>query len=96
MAEIRVDLIGKFVTRAAASGAGRVTALDHEIRDNAVERDTVIVATFRKVQEGRAGHRHLGGVEGGGDIADVGVECDFDVVHETWIVVVWGKTLSLK
>jgi hypothetical protein len=24
------------------------------------------------------------------------VECDFDVVHETWIVVVWGKTLSLK
>jgi hypothetical protein len=46
-----VDFVFEFlaVDRAAsAAGAGRITSLDHEVRDNAVEDDVVIVASLRE------------------------------------------------
>ena len=46
-----MELIGKFVTRAAASGFGWIATLQHEAFDHAVERYIVVVAAAREVEE---------------------------------------------
>src|SRR6266576_1378394 len=39
-----VELVGEFVTGTAASGAFRASALDHEVRNHAVEYEAVVKA----------------------------------------------------
>src|SRR5205085_3237962 len=46
-----VDLVLEGVARAAGSGPGRVAALDHEVRDHAVEDDAVVEAITREPLE---------------------------------------------
>jgi hypothetical protein len=49
-----VDLVLKFLAvdaAAAAAGAGRVTALDHEVGDDAVEDDSIVVAALGELLE---------------------------------------------
>ena len=61
MFEIRVDLVGEFLAEdgaAAAAGAGGVAGLDHEVRDDAVDEDIVVVAS------GGEGGKVLAGLEG--------------------------------
>ena len=46
-----VRLVLELVAGAAHAGAGRVAALDHEVRDDAVEDDPVVEAVARKLDE---------------------------------------------
>lgn len=54
MLQVRLDLIFKFlaVDRASTSScAGRVTTLDHEVWDYAVEDDAIVVAALGELRE---------------------------------------------
>lgn len=62
-----MELVVKLITGAAATGAGRVAALDHEVGDDAVENETVVKAVVRQIFEVGDGARSL-----------VGEEFDFD------------------
>ena len=77
-----VDLVGEIVAGAAAAGARRVAALDHEVRDHAVKLDAVVIPALGEVQEIGGGHRHLRGEDGAFDIAAGGVEEDANVLHK--------------
>ena len=46
-----VRLVLELVAGAAHAGAGRVAALDHEVRDDAVEDDAVVEAVARELDE---------------------------------------------
>ena len=54
-------LVLEAVARAAAAGALRATALDHEIRDHAVEIQAVVEAALGQVDEVGDGQRRLVG-----------------------------------
>ena len=54
-----VDLVADDVARAAAAVAPRVTALDHEVGDDAVEGEAVVETLRRELQEVQAGERRL-------------------------------------
>ena len=61
MFEIGVDLVGEFFAEdgaATAASAGGVAGLDHEVRDDAVDEDVVVVAP------GGEGGEVLAGLEG--------------------------------
>lgn len=52
--QIRMDLVGELLTvdtGAAATGAGRIAALDHEVADDAMEDGVVVVAATRQLGE---------------------------------------------
>lgn len=52
--QIRMDFVGKLAAidgGAAAPGAGRIAALDHEIADDAMEDGVVVVATSNQLGE---------------------------------------------
>ena len=58
MLQSRIDLIFKLFAvdgSAAAAGAGRVAGLEHEVWDDAVEDDVVVVAAFSEGGEVGAG-----------------------------------------
>lgn len=76
-----MELVGKLVAWAAAAGFGRVTALQHEAFNYAVEGHIVVVAAACKVEEIRAGERGFRRVESGVDVAGGGMNSDFDVGH---------------
>ena len=62
--EIGVDLVGEFVAEdgaAAPAGAGGVAGLDHEVRDDAVDEDVVVVAPGGEGGEVLAGLEEVGG-----------------------------------
>jgi hypothetical protein len=49
-----MDLVFEFLAvngAASSAGAGRVTGLDHEIGDDAMEDDVVVVSALRKGRE---------------------------------------------
>src|SRR6185312_14858675 len=46
-----VELVLELIAGAAGAGARRVAALDHEVRDDAVEDDTVVEAVARELDE---------------------------------------------
>ena len=76
-----VDFVGKLVARTATAGAGWISALDHEVGNDPVEGDPVVVAALGEVEEIRGRDGHLGGEDGGLDVALVGVQRDADVGH---------------
>lgn len=69
------------VAWAAASCAGGVATLDHELRDDAVEGDAVVVTAFCEVQEIRNGYRCGGWLQCGLNRAFAGVNNNTDVLH---------------
>src|SRR6476659_7273858 len=42
LVRVSFDLVGKLITRSATSGAGRIAALDHEVRNNPMKDGPVI------------------------------------------------------
>jgi len=81
MAEIGVEFIGEFVSRAAASCFCGITALQHKALDDAVEGHAIVVSTSCEIQEIRTCEWCFGGVESGGDVSCRGVDGDFDIGH---------------
>ena len=79
--KIGVKFIGKLVSGAAPTALGRVAALKHEIFDNPVKGDPVIVSALCEIEEIRASQRGFGGIHRCVDVASGGVHGDFDVVH---------------
>ena len=60
MLEVRAALVLKTVAGASHARAGGVAALDHEIRNHAVELEAVIEAPGSQVQKGSRRHGRLG------------------------------------
>lgn len=79
VAEFADELIGELVSRAAPTGAGGITALDHEVRDHAVELDVVVVAALGEVEEICAGGGSSAGEECGFDVSLGGMDGNVDV-----------------
>ena len=59
MAQIRPELILDGIARAAHAGAGRITALNHEAINNAVENHLVIEAFLCQLDEVAGSNRRL-------------------------------------
>ena len=79
-----VELVAEAVTGAAHTAAGGVAALDHEVFDDAMELDAVVVPAFGEVEEVGAGHGNLGRKQGCFDVTFAGVDDDSDVAHKAW------------
>ena len=79
-----VELVAEAVTGAAHAAAGGVAALDHEVFDDAMELDAVVVPPFGEIKEVCAGHGNLGREQGGFDFTFAGVDDDSDVAHKAW------------
>jgi hypothetical protein len=60
-------LIFEAVTGTAGAGTCRIAALDHELRDHAMEREPVMEAALREIDEIQHGERCLVGKEGESD-----------------------------
>ena len=87
-----VDLVWETVTGAAASGAGGIAALDHEVFDDSVEGDAVIEASLGEVQEVGGGDGDFGGENRAFDGPAGGFEDDSNVFH--WrgsLAAPWGE-----
>ena len=80
MLETRSKFIGKSIAWAAASGAGGIATLNHEVRNDAVKCQSVIEAVGGEIQEIGDGDRGLAGVERCIDISLGGVEDDADIL----------------
>lgn len=78
------EFVTKFVAWAACAGASWIATLDHEVGDDAVELDVVVVVFFGEVEVIRHGHWGFGSEEGGFDVAFFSVEDDADVGHK-WL-----------
>jgi len=81
MAQIGVEFIGEFVSRAAASCFSGITALQHKAHDDAEEGHAIVVSTSCEIQEIRTSEWCFGGVECGGDVSRRGVNGDFNIGH---------------
>ena len=79
--EAGFDLVLELVAGTAHAGAGRVAALDHEIRDHPVKREAVVVAVLREVEVVGNGDGSFRGEQCGFDISLVGFNNDADVIH---------------
>lgn len=84
MAEFGMELVCKLVTRAPAAGARGVAPLDHEVCNDAVEADAVVITPFGEVEEVRAGEWCFRGIHGRVDVSCGGVDCYFDVFHKVF------------
>ena len=81
--ESALHFVFKTVSGAAATSAGRITALDHELVDHAVKSNVVVEAPFGEVQEIRNRYGSLRGLQGCFDVAFAGGENNSDVLHGT-------------
>lgn len=80
--ELWVEFIGKLVAWTAATCFSRVTALEHEAINHAVESDVVVVTTLGEVEEIGAGQWCLRGEKSRADVACCGVKCDGNIGHD--------------
>ena len=71
----------KLIARASASGSLGTASLDHEVRDDPVKDQTIVVSPAGEIEKAGTGHRGVAGVEGDVDGTLGGVERDLDVVH---------------
>ena len=81
MLELGRAFIFEAVAWTSAAGTFGVAALDHEIRNHAMERQAIVVAALGEVQEIGNGHWRFGREERGFDGAFVRCENDSDIVH---------------
>src|SRR5208283_4036193 len=80
-----MKLVGKLVARAAAAGALRIVALDHEVRDHAMKDRAVIkrfagLGSLGQGDEVLHGARRLGGKQTDFELAFGGIEYSVDFV----------------
>jgi hypothetical protein len=88
--EIFVKFVGKLIAGAASARAFRAAALDHEVVDHAVERQTVVEAVFRELFEISDRFRRFVVVQLEADIAMLrfnGCRFHFDCLYGLWSVV---------
>ena len=71
----------ELVAGASGAGASGAAALDHEVGDDAVKFQAVVVAAGGEAEEGGHGDGCVVRKEGEVDVALVGVDSNFDVVH---------------
>jgi hypothetical protein len=81
MFEVRAEFVLERVAGTAATSAGGVAALDHEIGDNAMECDAVVVASICKIEEVRNSDRRLGGIKSPLYVPFAGLYDDTNVRH---------------
>jgi len=74
------ELVGEFVTGPPHAAACRITALDHEIRNDAVEGDSIVESAAGEIQIVRYGNRGLAGIHGRMDVSLGCVEGNADVL----------------
>ena len=83
VAQVAFAFVLKVVSRAAATSSRGIAALHHEVGNDAVEGDSVVVAPARQIQETGTGDRGIGGVKGDVNIALGGFHDDADGVHSS-------------
>ena len=81
MPEVRGKLVFKTVAGASHARAGGIAALDHEIRNHAVEGDALVVPSAGEVQEVGYGDGRLGGVKGQFNVPFGSGDDDIDVLE---------------
>ena len=79
VAQAWMDLIRELVAGATTASAGRIAALDHEVLNDPVEAEAVVVAALGEVEKVGHRHRRLARRQGGFDPAFGGDENDIDV-----------------
>ena len=75
------DFIFKAIAWATSTGCCWITALDHEVFDNTVEGDAVVVVALGQVQEIGGGKRSLGCEDGSVDVTFGSFDDDANVSH---------------
>ena len=83
VAEVALALILKGISWAAPAGSRGIAALHHEVGNDAMEGDSVVVAPARQIQETGTGDRGIGGVKGDVNIALGGFHDDANGVHSS-------------
>ena len=71
----------KFVTWVSSAGAERAAALDHEVINDAVKGESIVVSRGGEMEEGGDGDGSIVGEGCDLNVAFVGVDGDFNVVH---------------
>ena len=79
MAQKWVEFVRELVAWAAPTAFSRISALQHEVCDYAVEGDVIIIATAGQVEEIGDRDRCFFAVERGIDVTSGGVKRDFNV-----------------
>lgn len=80
--QVGSKLILKPVAGTACPCPGGIAALDHEIGNDTVEGDAVIVPTLRQIEEIGHCHGHVATIERGLDISLVSFQDDVDIRHD--------------
>lgn len=79
MLEVGAAFVFKFVAGTTATCSCRVSALNHEVGDDAVEGDAVIKSLVCQIEEIGGSDGSFGGKDGKLDVSLVGVKCDIFV-----------------
>ena len=78
--EVRVDLVVEVVSRSPGSSSEWAASLDHEVCDDAVELEAVVVIAGGEVEEIGCGDRGSGGEDGGFNVTLGGLDRDLDIM----------------
>lgn len=78
--EFGMEFVLELVTRSAATGFSGVAALDHEVIDDAVEGDAIVVAALGEVEKIGGGNGGFAGEDGGIDLSFGGSDFDVDIL----------------
>ena len=79
--EPSVDFVFKAVARSAAACAGGIAALDHELLDDAMEGEAVVVTALREIQEVRDGDGGFRWLKSGFNRPFASSENNTDILH---------------
>jgi hypothetical protein len=82
VAAVGFALAFELIAGVSGAGAEGAAALDHEVGDNTVEAQPIVEPARGEVKEGADGDGCVIGKEGEVDVALVGLDGDFNVVHE--------------
>lgn len=83
--EIRMNLVLELVARTAGTRASRVAALNHEVRDDAVKSESVVIALGGEVEVVGAGNRRFAREERCLNITFGCLQLDANIVHGNWL-----------
>ena len=86
MGESRVKLILEFVPRPTTTRPRGVATLNHEILDDPMKNNTIVVTTPGQIQKIRARHGNPRGKNVQRDVPPRGFQCDADVIHSRLFV----------
>lgn len=79
--QVRTEFVFELVAWAARACARGITALDHEIGDDAVKRDAIVVTALGEIEETRHRDWNIAAIEGRFDISLVSFQDNVDIRH---------------